>query len=344
MTASGRVLSYGEILLRASPGANGHWLSAHSLPVYLGGAECNVAHALALWGIPVSYFSALPANYMSDSIRRHMEARGIDTSRMPMLGDRIGIYFLEQGADLKHRGVIYDRANSSFASLQPGMVDWDKVLDRISWFHFSAISPALNQTAAGLCREVLEAASAKGITISVDLNYRAKLWQYGKRPLDVMPELTAYADVVMGNLWAANTMLGTKLHQLLIDKNSQEAYLEHAAKTSEEIAAKFPRCRVVANTFRFTEGAVVDYYAALYHRGENVHSPVFHSAQVSDTVGSGDCFMAGLIRGQLRGIGPQEVVNFAAAAAFGKLHVIGDTTTQTEEEIQQILEKHAGKN
>lgn len=344
MTASGRVLSYGEILLRASPGANGHWLSAHSLPVYLGGAECNVAHALALWGIPVSYFSALPANYMSDSIRRHMEARGIDTSRMPMLGDRIGIYFLEQGADLKHRGVIYDRANSSFASLQPGIVDWNKVLDGIGWFHFSAISPALSQQAAAVCLEALKAASEKGITISVDLNYRAKLWQYGKTPLEVMPELTAYADVVMGNLWAANTMLGTKLDRQQIDKNDREAYLEHAAETSGEIVASFPKCHVVANTFRFTEGRVVDYYAALHHRGENVLSPVFHSAQVTDTVGSGDCFMAGVISGLIRGRAPQEIVNFAAAAAFGKLHVTGDATTQTENEIQQILERHAGKN
>ncbi len=341
MTTAGKVLSYGEILLRASPSSDGAWLTGHSLPVYLGGAECNVAHALALWGVPVGYFSALPANYMSDSIRRYLESRNIDASRMLQYGNRIGIYFLEQGADLKNRGVIYDRTHSSFAELKPGMVNWDHVLEGISWFHFSAISPALNHDAAAVCKEVLQKASDKGITISVDLNYRAKLWQYGKKPAEVMPELTAFADVVMGNIWAANNMLGTPLHQSLIDKNSREAYLEHAAISSSHIQAHFPKCKTVANTFRFTEGSRVNYYAALY-REEKLYASAPHTSdQVVDTVGSGDCFMAGLIYGTAQLHNPQFIVDYAAAAAFGKLHVIGDTTTQTVADIKKLIPAHA---
>lgn len=337
------VLCFGEVLLRASPPADGSWLSSNSLPIYLGGAECNVAHALALWNVPVSYLSAMPDNYLSESIKDHMSGKNIDTSRMLLTGDRMGIYFLQQGTDLKHRGVIYDRAHSSFAGLQPGTIDWDGLLEGIDWFHFSAISPALNESAVAVCKEVLEAASKKGITISVDLNYRAKLWQYGKKPDQVMPELTSYAHVVMGNIWAANTLLGVPLRDGLIAKNNSEAYVEHAAETSKAFIDLFPNCQTVANTFRFTEtSAKVNYYATLYTSGQNYSSPTWRSDKVVDTVGSGDCFMAGLIYGLRSGNQPQDIINYASAAAFGKLHEVGDTTTQTISDVQHLMKNNVG--
>ena len=143
-----KVLSFGDILLRFSPDATGNWIDQHSIPVYLGGAELNVANALARWKIPVAYCSAVPDNYLSLSILEKLRTSGIDISRMITHGDRIGIYFLAQGTDLKNAGVIYDRANSSTATLKPGTIDWDKVLADISWFHFSAISPAITENLA----------------------------------------------------------------------------------------------------------------------------------------------------------------------------------------------------
>src|SRR5205814_9248602 len=134
----------------------------------------------------------------------------IDTSAIHVSGNRIGVYYLPQGADLKHAGVIYDRAYSSFAELRPGMINWDEALEGCSWFHFSAISPGLNESVVAVCKEALQAASSKGLTISVDLNYRSKLWKYGSDPITIMHELVYYCDVIMGNLWSAESLLGIR--------------------------------------------------------------------------------------------------------------------------------------
>ena len=179
----------------------GNWLDENALPFYIGGAEANVATALALWGTPSAYFTALPDNALSQQIVKWLSAKKIDLSRVLYQGERMGLYFLPKGKDLKNAGVIYDRAHSSFSALRPGSIDWDAVLKDISWLHFSAISPALNKNAAAVCEELLDLLRvAKGVTISVDLNYRAKLWQYGVAPSVVMPGLVGSCDLVMGNL------------------------------------------------------------------------------------------------------------------------------------------------
>ncbi len=190
---SKKVLSFGELLLRICPDTEGDWLNKNSLPFYVGGAEANVATALALWEVPSAYFTALPDNLVSRQVAGYLAERKIDTSRIRYEGNRIGLYFLPQGKDMKNAGVIYDRAGSSFAELQPGSVDWNRVLEGVNWLHFSAISPALNSRAAAVCEELLQVASShKHITISVYLNYRAKLWQYRIAPVAVMPRLVEF--------------------------------------------------------------------------------------------------------------------------------------------------------
>src|ERR1700743_2558074 len=159
-----KVLSYGELLLRICPDADGGWLEENTLPFYVGGAEANVATALALWGTPSAYFTALPDNSLSQQIVDWLSAKKIDLSRVLYQGERMGLYFLPKGKDLKNAGVIYDRAHSSFSNLQPNTIDWDKILTDIGWLHFSAISPALNKNAATICKELLEAAEHKHIT------------------------------------------------------------------------------------------------------------------------------------------------------------------------------------
>lgn len=334
-----KVLCFGELLLRLSPEVNGEWLKQHQMPVFLGGAELNVATALARWDIPVSYSTILPDHYLSHDVIEEVGSKGIQTDRILFGGSRIGTYYLPQGADLKNAGVIYDRAYSSFWELKPGQIDWDAILDGVSWFHFSAISPALNETVAAVCREGLEAASRKGITISVDLNYRAKLWQYGKLPLDIMPELVQYCDVIMGNIWAEEKMLGTPVDSFLPD--TKEAYLQQSLKTSEVITQLFPKCRQVANTFRFEINGGVRYYATLYTGGQLYTSYEQYTTYTVDRVGSGDTFMAGLIYGNTKGHGAQEVINFAAAAAFNKLFIKGDATTASVEDIRKASLNYA---
>ncbi len=295
--------------------------------LFIGGAEANVATALAGWNIPVKYCTVLPDNFMSRHVLHYLEYKGIYTTSVIFGGNRIGVYYLERGADLKG-SMAYDRNHSSFSELKTGMIDWDKVLQDVSWFNFSAINPALNQNVADVCLEALEAASKKNITISVDLNYRSRLWKYGKEPVEIMPKLVEYCNDVMGNIWAANMMLGTAIDEHIHDKKSRQAYLDHAALTSAEIIQKFPRCKTVANTFRF-DGNSNDilYYTTLFTNGQLVSSRDFTCQGVVDRSGSGDCFMAGLIYGLTRELPPKELLEYAASAAFAKLQEQGDATS-----------------
>jgi 2-dehydro-3-deoxygluconokinase len=330
---SGAVLSFGELLLRIAPDAGGNWLNDNTLPTYIGGAELNVATALALWDVPSRYITALPNNGLSEQIIAYLNKKNINTSSVYYHGDRIGLYFLTKGKDLKHDALIYDRANSAFAGLKPGMIDWDKVLDGVSWFHFSAICPAISQQVADVCLEALEAASAKGITISVDLNYRSKLWQYGKQPQDVMPALAKYCDVIMGNIWAAEKMLGIEVFGDIHESGQKSIYLKEALSSSERVIGQFPKCKAVANTFRFDEADDIKYYTALFIDGTFNTSHEYCTTTIVDKVGTGDCFMAGLIYGFYNNQPAQQTLDFATAAAFSKLFIASDATTNSVEEI-----------
>lgn len=336
-----KVFCFGEILLRMSPELNRQWIQENKMPVYIGGAELNVATALARWQVPAMYCSAMPNNYLSQEMDEFIKQKSIDTSAMHYGGERIGIYYLPQGADMKNAGVIYDRAYSSFASLQPGTINWQEVLKDANWFHFSAISPALTQNVVDVCEEALIAASQMGITISVDLNHRAKLWKYGKDPVDVMPALVKYCDLVMGNVWAANTLLGIDVNEKIHENASMESYLAHGQRSAENIIEKFPKVSHVANTFRFDYNQKgIRYFTALYAKGDKQYaSPEFIADEIVDKVGSGDCFMAGLIYGLYHNKPAQQVIDFAASAAYGKLHEKGDVTDQSIEAIEERLAK-----
>lgn len=331
-----KICCFGEILMRVSPPEN--WIEKNQFQVYIGGAEANVATALANWNMPVKYLTAIPDNYVGRDIETYLQQKNVDTSAIAWQGNRVGFYYMQQGADLKHSGVIYDRFYSSFYELKPGDINWDEVFEDVSWFHFTAISPALNINVATVCKEALEAAQAKGITISVDLNYRAKLWKYGKEPVEVMPELVQYCDVIMGNIWAANTLLGVSLDKNVEVVDQKDVYLDHAVKTSAEIQQKFPKCKTIAYTFRFDDPpSGIKYYAALYRDTILYTSRQFESQHIADKAGSGDCFMAGLIYGLQHQHKAEDIIDFASAAAFGKLSEIGDASKQTVEDVQKHL-------
>jgi 2-dehydro-3-deoxygluconokinase len=331
-----KIFCFGELLLRLSPELRGNWIKQSYMPVYVGGAELNTATALAKWKVPVAYGTALPENYLSKEICEELNKKNIDTSRVIFSGSRIGCYYLPQGVDLKNEGVIYDRAYSSFSELQPGQIDWDAALQHVSWFHFSAINPAIGENISAVCKEALQAASRMEIPVSIDLNYRSKLWQYGKQPGEVMPELVEYCDLVMGNIWAANTLLGIPVDVHIHEKKSKIAYLEHAKQTSAFIMHQFPKCKLVANTFRFDERNRLRYYASLNTKAGQFTSTEYSTSRVVDKVGSGDCFMAGLIYGNYNDFSPQDTIDFATAAAFNKLFIKGDATTSSVEEIKKI--------
>ncbi len=328
-----KICCFGELLLRYSPVLGGQWIADAQMPVYIGGAELNAATALATWGLPVKYCTALPDHYLAKEIVKEVSSKNIDTTAIQFSGNRVGTYILPQGADLKNGGVIYDRAHSSFAELRPGAIDWDTVLEGCSWFHFSAISPALNEQAAAVCKEAVQAAAAKGLTISVDLNYRAKLWQYGKSPKDVMPGLVQYCQVVMGNIWAAETLLGLPSAITESRGASQEALIDAAGQSMLQLHKAYSKITTMAYTFRLED----TYFGVLQHGPEMVVSPVFPLTGIVDKVGSGDCFMAGLIYGLYNHHQPQAIIDFAAAAATGKMMEMGDVTRQSVTSVKKRL-------
>lgn len=332
-----RIVCFGEVLMRFTPSMDGGWLKTNNIPVFTGGAEANVASALARWGIPVSYVTAVPENFLADQLLDFMHEQGIDTKSVHRSGNRIGTYYLPMGADLKNAKVIYDREHSAFWDLKPGMIDWEQVFDGAGWFHFSAICPALNNNVAEVCMEALKVARAKNMMISVDLNFREKLWKYGKEPAEVMPALVKYCDLVMGNVWAANKMLNVPLRYDL-EKNERTIYLEQAKATAIAITKEYPHCKIVANTFRFSNENHISYYAELFSDEKTFSSSIYEAENIVDKVGSGDCFMAGLIYGYSKKLEPQAIIDFSTAAAFQKLFEQGDATSKSADEINAYIQ------
>jgi len=250
---------------------------------------------------------------------------GVDVSPTLLEGDRLGLYFLLSANGLTKGEVVYDRKYSAFSQLQLGTIDWDRVLDGYTWFHWSALTPALNETLAAVCKEALEAARRKRLIVSVDLNYRNKLWDYGKQPIEVMPELLPYCDVVMGNIWAANKMLGTTVLETLGRDTPPDTYFEHAKESALDVFELLPQCKHLAYTFRFMDSPTHNLLYGTYHtRSGDFMSAVQETNTVVDRIGSGDAFMAGLIYALVSEKDAQGIVDTATAAGFKKLFVKGD--------------------
>lgn len=328
-----KVFCFGEILLHYAPPSGTNYIDSHQMPFYLGGAELNVAMALAKWEMPVKYGTAMPANFLADNIIGYLTNKNIDTSAIQFSGHRLGCFYLATGLDMKSAGVVYDRAHSSFAEIKKGSIDWKEVLKDVHWFHFSAISASLAQNATDVCLEALIAATDLGIPISVDLNYRAKLWQYGKTPIEVMTGLVKYCTVLMGNLWAVEEMLGIQSF-IPSSEGFSTADLEQAAhKSMSALKAQFPLLNTMAYTFRLAQ----HYFGVLNSENNFYSSSVYELKEVKNIVGTGDCFMAGLIYGIRHQNTPAEIINFAAAAAVGKLYEFGDATEQSLEQIKKRM-------
>lgn len=321
-----KVLSFGEILIRIQGISESFFkINDNEVHMYPGGSEANVAVTLAQLNIPTSYLTAMPDHILSDEIKTKLESFGIDISKIKKQGDRIGSYFLLSANGLSNGEVIYDRKYSSFSQLTSNDLDWEKILEDIDWFHFTALTPSLNENMVQICEQALQIASEKSIKISVDLNYRSRLWQYGKSPIEVMPKLVQYADVIMGNIWAANKMLGTSIDENLNRNTSKADYFEFSRKSAHEIFEKYPKCKHVSNTFRFMDNPKHNLFYGTYHTidTDNI-SNTYETNEVVDRIGSGDAFMAGLIYGLIRDYDSQQIIDTATRTGFHKLAVAGD--------------------
>lgn len=334
------ITCFGELLLRLSPVLAGAWIRSQQMSVFIGGAELNVATALAGWRLPVHYATVLPNHYLAHEIVEELSAKSIDTSRITFAGDRIGTYYLPQGTDIKQGGVIYDRAHSSFWNLRPGDISWSHCLEGSKRFHFSAISPALNASVAELCLQAVQYADQAQLPVSVDLNDRSKLWQYTSDKPAIMRRYLPYCRVVMGNLWSVESLLNIP-HGITDSLQASNDVLIAAAKgVVDSIQAQWPQVETIAFTFRMQDR----YFTTLSHQDVFVVSPVFDMQDIVNQVGSGDCYMAGLIYGLEQSWSAQKIVNFATAAARGKMNESGDATRQTVSDIDHFLQTNNQKS
>ena len=322
-----KVLTFGELLIRLQSSLpafiNGN--EENTISAFAGGSEANVSMALSKLNIPTAYFTAIPKNAITSEAVAVLNNSAIDTSKVLWQGDRVGTYILLSANGLTSGDVIYDRKYSSFSQLKVNDINWDTLFEGCSWFHWTALTPALSGDMAFLIKRVLEEASGRGLFISVDLNYRSKLWQYGKDPIDVMPNLIEHCDCIMGNIWAANKMLGTTIDTNLDRKTSKSDYIAYANNVAAQLFTLFPKCKYVANTFRFMDSAKHNLLYGTYHdHGGNYVSGSLETNKLIDRIGSGDAFMAGVIAGIYKHYEPQQIIDLATQTGFDKLFVKGD--------------------
>lgn len=333
-----KVVCFGEIMLRLTPPALRRFSQANSFDVIYGGGESNVAVSLANYGIPVDFVTRLPQNDIGECALMEMRKRGVGTSYIKRGGERLGIYFLEIGAVTRGSKVVYDRAYSSMATIEKGMIDWEEVFKDAGWFHWTGITPALSQGAADACLEAIQTANKMGVTVSTDLNYRKKLWKYGKEPGEIMPDLVAGCDVILGNEEDAEKHFG--LHPDTVDVTSGHS-VEAAAYQSvmKKLMEMFPRAKKVITTLRGSISASHNSWSGVLYDGNQFYeAPTYQITHIVDRVGGGDSFMGGLIYGLLTYPDDhQKALNYAVAASCLKHTIYGDANLATIEEVEKLM-------
>ncbi len=334
-----KVVTFGEIMLRLSPPGFLRFSQTTSFDVVYGGGESNVAVSLANYGVPVDFVTRLPKNDIGECAFMEMRKRGVGTDKIVYGGDRLGIYFLETGAVSRGSKVVYDRAHSAIAEIEKGMIDWDSVFDGVEWFHWTGITPAISQGAADVCLEAVKVASKKGVTISTDLNYRAKLWKYGVEPEGIMTELTSYCDVILGNEEDAEKHFGIKPEGLDITTQGEHVKAEAFLSVCQQMMKKFPNAKKVITTLRGSISASHNTWAGVLYDGETMFkSPEYQITDIVDRVGGGDSFMGGLIYGLLKyPEDDQNALNFAVAASCLKHTIMGDANLATVSEVEKLM-------
>lgn len=324
------VVSFGEIMLRLTPFHYQRIEQSKVLAIEYGGSESNVAASLAQFNAPVKYITRVPDNSFGRSALGYLAQVGVHTDQSIFGGDRLGIYFVELGSGRRNSKVIYDRKHSAMAKLEPGMIDWKTIFNDAGWFHWSGITPSISHSAAKATLEALRIARDMGLMISCDLNYRSKLWQYGKRPDEIMPELVALSNAIVGDEDVLEVYFNLKTHGMM------DAF--------QKMSALFKNIKYISFTDREAWSATHNTYKGyLYHEGNIFESKKYDMPDMVDRIGSGDAFMAGLIF-KLNQPDPslQSSIDFATAAAVYKHYVPGDLNYLTLDDVETLLKGGSG--
>lgn len=330
------VVTFGEIMLRLSPPRQLRFVQARSFDAVYGGSEANVAVSLAHFGVETDYITRLPAHEIGDACLNYLRQFGVGTAHIRRGGSRLGIYYLENGAVNRSSNVIYDRAGSSLAEIQPGMVDWETAFAPASWFHWTGITPAVSENAAAVCLEAVKTAKRCGLTVSTDLNFRSKLWNYGREPGEVMQELVPYCDVALGNEEHIHKFFGIQAEVPRV--TSEKPHIAKYRIICEQLVARFPNLETIAITQRGSISASHNTLSAiLWHKGQVDSGPTYDVTHIVDRVGGGDSFMAGLIYGLLTYKRKADALRFALAASALKHTIFGDFNLVSVDEVEKLM-------
>lgn len=328
-------LSFGEIMLRLKAPGNERFFQSPLFEATFGGGEANVAVALSNYGLSAGFISALPDNDIGTSAIRELNRHGVDTSRVRRSGERVGIYFLEAGANQRHSKVIYDRARSSISECGPGDFDWDTTLKGAKWLHITGITPALSQSAADLSLECVKKARELGITVSCDFNFRGKLWNYGKSAPEIMTELVKYVDVGIANEEDCQKSLGVN-----VDVDVEAGHLDTAKyeALSEKVLELYPEMHTIAITLRESISASHNGWSACLRDASGFKlSRRYDITDIIDRVGGGDSFASALIYGLNAYKDRQQSLEFAVAASCLKHSIPGDFNRVSVDEVEKLM-------
>lgn len=329
-TSQTKIATFGELLLRMHVTDGYRFTQANEMRVHVGGAEANVCVLLSQLGIQTDYITRLPQNDLAQLALNELQKYKVNTSNCIYGGERLGLYFVESGNQIRQSQVIYDRSNSSFATIKENQIDWDLVLNDATHFHWSGISPGVSYQAALVCKEAILAAHKKGLPISSDFNFRSKLWQYGKKPAEVMPELLHYSTITIADLDAIEIYFGIKTDPKESDANRFQ-------KTFELLKAKMPFLKTLAMSFRKSDGPAHLYKGLLLHENHFHESAEYKIQLVTDQIGSGDAFTAGLLYGLSNTFSGQDTINWATACGVIKQSIPGDFAISNPTEIGHFI-------
>lgn len=329
-----KFLTFGEIMLRLkSPGAE-RFFQSPMLEATFGGGEANVAVSLANYGKDAAFLTVLPDNAIGDACVGELRRFGVDTARVQRGKGRMGIYYLETGANQRASKVVYDREYSSIALAKPGDINWEKAFEGVDWFHITGITPAISESAMELSLESVKEAKRRGITVSCDLNYRKNLWKYGKKAAEVMRELANFVDVAIANEEDVQKSL-----EITVDVNVESGELDREKYRilSSKVLETYPNMKAIAITLRESHSADWNGWAACLNDGERFYvSKKYEMRDIVDRVGGGDSFAGGLIYGLNTYTDKQQALEFAVAASCLKHSIPGDFNRVTVDEVEKL--------
>lgn len=330
-----KVLTFGEIMLRLRAPGHERFFQSNMMEATFGGGEANVAVSLANYGMDAEYFTVLPNNKLGDECIKELRRFGVDTKKIQRGEGRMGIYFLEAGANQLPSKVVYDRAYSAIALAKPEDVDWDKVFEGVEWFHISGITPAISDTARELSLASVKKAKELGITVSCDLNYRKNLWKYGVKASEVMREIAKYTDVAIANEEDVQKSL-----EITVDVKVESGSLDRDKykELGNKVLEMYPNMKMIAITLRESQSADWNGWAACLNDRENFYvSKKYEIRDIIDRVGGGDSFAGGLIYGLDKYDDKQTALEFAVAASCLKHSVIGDFNRVDASDVEKLM-------